>query len=178
MRQPPSTTLTALRAALVVLLALSAFVCLAQVWEHFQRIGTLGDHCDFPEDCVSRYLPGVYADLGRWWLVGAALAWLVIVAAAIANVSRSSLLRVGVAGAVASLWFFATPLWYARDDVGFMVGHQPVGIDLTFGFALLLLVGAAVLYSSEAIRLMRRPHLQTGTTLASQSSSSLETRPG
>jgi hypothetical protein len=114
-------------------------------------------HCQPP--------PRVYSDLGWWWLVGALLAWLVVILAVVAKTPHASLLRLSVAGAVASLWFFVTPIWYGRDDIGWRVHHQPVSIDLTYALALLLLAVAGALYAWEVVyrlsrqQLVRQPRL-------------------
>jgi hypothetical protein len=114
-----------LSGALLVAMAACALICFAQFWLHWQWVSDFSDRCDFPEECIGQYLPGVYRDLGWWWLVGALLGWLVVILAVMSKTSRASLFRLSAAGAAASLWFFVTPIWYGRQHR--LAGASPAG---------------------------------------------------
>ena len=141
---------------LPIALASSSALCLVQVWEHVNRMAgaNVSDRCDFPDECIASYYPGVYSELGALWVVGAAMSWLVLIVAVASNRRGLAILRLSVIGAVTSMWFFVTPLWYSRDDVGWTRNHQPVGIDLTYAVALLMLAAAGTLYAWELLRLL------------------------
>ena len=40
-----------------VSLTVALVAVLVQVWVHFDWIGGLSEHCDFPEECLGRWLP-------------------------------------------------------------------------------------------------------------------------
>jgi len=138
-------------AAALMLMMACAVACVAQVWVHFNsmRDAVIYDHCDFPEGCLTSYYPELYGRLKALWAIGAILAWALVIVTALADVSRSSRMRVVGAGAIMSLWFLMTPIpWF---DVGYTFHHQPADIGYLYRLGLFLLLVAAALLVWEIL---------------------------
>jgi hypothetical protein len=109
-----------------------------------------GSHCDFPEDCLSRYYPPVYDQLKTLWVVGAGLSWALVIVTAFTDAARSTRVRVAAVGVIMSGWFLSTPvLWF---EGGFGFNSQPAYIDTLYKFGLLALLIATALIAWELIR--------------------------
>ena len=123
-----------------VLLVACGLACLVQVWWSWHTMGSPDDRCDFPEDCVTRYFPHVYEQLKALWAIGVVSGMALVVVTALTGATKATRVRVGVVGAVLSLWFFLTPiLWFG---VGYGRDEHPAQIDNLYRLGLLLVLVA------------------------------------
>jgi hypothetical protein len=139
-------------------LSLAALALAAQVWVHLDWIMGLSEHCDYPDGCVSTWLPFAFHTATGLWIVAVvlgALAWTIL---AVAGASSVALLRVGVAWVSAFASLPLTPVWlrkvHGELDVDAMGrGHWP---PASYRLAVVLLVLAFGIYAYQVVA-MRRP---------------------
>jgi hypothetical protein len=106
-----------LRLCVGLCLGLSFFTAMAQAWITSQ-IGNLSNHCDYPEDCLTRWLPREFAVAQYLWMVTLGLGVVALVASLL---SRRSVLEMvvdivilGVALTAAFYSYWLTPMAQTR----------------------------------------------------------------
>ncbi|TWH00043.1 hypothetical protein L615_002200000190 [Nocardioides sp. J9] len=120
----------------VGLLAIAGVV--AQLWVQVDWIGGLSEHCDYPEDCETRWLPDAFAAAQLVWLATAACGIATLLLALRLGEVRASLGAGAAATFLALVAYFFTDAWQWRGDVDSLVPVHGPRWDNGYRLALLL----------------------------------------
>lgn len=83
---------------------------LAQAWVTFDWIGNQSDHCDFPEECFTSWLPRAFALLEYLWIATVVAGIVALVLAAMLGVRRRDIAALGIAVAASFLAYALSPM--------------------------------------------------------------------
>lgn len=140
-----------------VSLAVALLAGLVQVWVHVDWIGGLSEHCDFPEECLSSWLPISFGVVTWSWLTAVSAAGLAWILSTRHHASWSTLTLLGAAWAAVLGSYFLTPV-AAPTRNGVIDIDVITGGPLSTGrylVAELLLLGAAVVFASQLTSSLR-----------------------
>ena len=70
---------------------------LTQVWIHVDWIDGLGEHCDYPDECITWWLPRAFAAAEAAWIVTVLAGGIAFACAAWLHESSASLMTLGLA---------------------------------------------------------------------------------
>jgi hypothetical protein len=121
------------RLVLRLSVGMATLTALAQAWVTYDWIGDLGDHCDYPEECIATWLPRVFALAEYLWIATVAAGSIALTAAGLMRRPRADIAALGGALATAFISYCLTPMvqttpwkpiadWHQVEDNAFFWG--------------------------------------------------------
>jgi len=157
-----------MRVVLKVAVGLAVLTAVAQAWVTYDWIGRLSEHCDYPDECLSGWLPRAFALAEYLWIVTVLAGAFAVTAAGLLRRPLIDMAALSGALAAAVTSYLLTPMIQATPGEP-IVEWQPVEADPFFwggpGYTLtaLLMAAAAVMFAWQfwRSRMVAAPSLRT-----------------
>ena len=136
---------------------LAAFAAFSQAWITFNWIGWSDDHCDYPQECLSTWLPRAFAFAEYLWVVTALAGGTAVVAAGLLRRPRVDIGALGGAWAAAFISYCLTPMIQATPGEP-ILDWRPIEANSLYwggpGYTLvaLLMAAAGGVFGWELVR--------------------------
>ena len=145
-----------MRLVLRFAVGLAALTAMAQAWVTFDWIGDLSNHCDYPDECLSSWLPSAFAIAEYLWIATALAGATAVTAAGLLHRPRIDIAALGGAWAAAFISYCLTPMVQATPGEP-IVDWRPVEANFFWGgpgyaWTALLMAAAGAVFGWQLVR--------------------------
>ena len=140
-------------------IGIAAVSALAQAWVTFDWIDNLGDHCDYPEECLSSWLPWAFAMAEYLWVLTVLAGGSAVVLGALLRRPSLDIAALGGAWGASFISYWLSPMVQASPGEP-VDWHVVEGNPLFWGgpgylLTALLMAGAATVFGWQFLRSLK-----------------------
>lgn len=148
-----------MKSAFRVATGIAAVSALAQAWVTFDWIDNLGDHCDYPEECLYSWLPWAFAAAEYLWVLAVLAGGSTVLLGALLRLPNLDIAALAGAWGASFISYWLSPMVQASPGKP-VDSHAVEGNPLFWGgpgytVTALLMAGAAIAFGWQFLRSLK-----------------------